>query len=82
VDKASFIHFVRPLQPAVDPADYLVLGSWAIAPNTSVEMLGDTLDSNIRDGQACVERGGTNEGRLHDVMHDPGRQACADASTL
>jgi hypothetical protein len=47
-----------------------------------VEMLGDTLDSNIRDGQACVERGGTNEGRLHDVMHDPGRQACADASTL
>lgn len=47
VNKTSFIHFVRPLQPHSKQSSHLVFGGKTIAPKGSVKILGITLDSRL-----------------------------------
>jgi hypothetical protein len=46
-DKTAFIHFIRPLQPAMEPPNHLVFEGKTIAPKASVKILGVTFDSGL-----------------------------------
>lgn len=46
-DKATFVHFVRPLQRQSPPANHLVFGGKTVAPKDSVKSLCTTLDSRL-----------------------------------